>query len=638
MKIAIKVVVLAVVLGSSFCVGYAKGTSSRWLSITNSAVRDQLRSFVAAKEAQADSAAGADGRGMPPEYKTFFAAATKGDWLTVSNLFWKLGGENGGLDEIYTNKVDTTFRGVRWEALREIWGAYAAFADGNEKYSELYANEIIPSIPPGSIYFGGSDPGRFIITALEKSQIKAEPFFTLTQNALADGTYLDYLRSMYGKEIYIPTPEDSERSFNDYYLDVKTRFKNHQLKQGEDVTEGSNGELQVNGRIAVIEINARMAKVIFDKETKRDFYVEESAPLDWMYPYLEPHGLIFKLNRKPLEKLSDSIVARDDDYWSKLVSPMIGDWLNDETALSEVAAFVQKVFLRRDLSNFQGDPIFDKNIYAHSMFAKDRVAIAGFYAWRADHSSDEAEKKRMQHEADFAFRQAWAMCPDSPEVVIRYVDFLMETPRIDDAILVAKTCLPMDIRDDDIISLLASLEQYKKQSGERAEYLRQVQTMEDEAKVNPTDYTNLFALAWYYVQMNETNRANEAVEDAISITNVYPGVFRTAAKYFAWTGQFQKQSNVLAECSRRILALEDEARTNSTDYQNLFFVAYYYLQGTETNRADQFVATAISAKHVSPDLLRAAAEFYGEAGQSNKLESVLKKLATVEPGLPAPKR
>ena len=37
--------------------------------------------------------------------------------------------------------------------------------------------------------------GGFWSPALEKSQADGDPFFTLTQNALADGTYLDYLRS-----------------------------------------------------------------------------------------------------------------------------------------------------------------------------------------------------------------------------------------------------------------------------------------------------------------------------------------------------------------------------------------------------------------------------------------------------------
>jgi hypothetical protein len=467
-KIAIKALFLAVVWGSSLGAGYGKEISSPWQSITNPATLKQLRTFVAAKEAQADSAAKADGRGMPLEYKMFFDAADKGDSLTVNNLFLKIGHENGGLQGDYTNKVNTTFRGIRWEALKEIWGAYAAFVDGDEKYSDLFGKEIIPSIPPGSIYFGGSDPGRFIITALQKSQINGEPFFTLTQNALTDGSYLYYLRSMYGKEIYVPAFEDSQRCFNDYYSDVEARFKNRQLKKGEDVTAGSNGEFQVSGTIAVMEINALVAKAIFDKETNRDFYVEESVPLDWMYPYLEPHGLILKLNHISLETLSSETIERDHDYWSKMVSPMIGGWLNDNTSLKDVAGFVNRVFLGHDFKDFQGDTVFEKNAYSRRMFAKNRVAIAGLYVWRAEHSYDEAERERMDHEADFAFRQAWALCPDSPEVALRYINFLAnDSRRVDDAILVAKTCLPMDTQDDEMSNLLNNLELYKERSENR---------------------------------------------------------------------------------------------------------------------------------------------------------------------------
>lgn len=544
MRKAIKAVFLAVIWGAAICIGYAKEPSSFWQSITNPATLEQLKSFVAAKEAQADSAARADGKGMPPEYKTFFNAADKGDWLTVSNLFWEIGGQNGGLERIYTKKVDMTFRGIRWEALKEIWGAYAAFADGDEKYSELFGSEITQSILPGSIYFGGSDPGRFVITALQTSQIKGEPFFTLTQNALADGSYLDYLRSMYGKEIYIPTREDSDRCFNDFYKDLQTRFQNHQLKPGEDVTI-SNGQPQASGKIAVMEINALIAKVIFDKETNREFYVEEYIPLDWMYPYLEPHGLIFKLSREPLVKLSNETIERDHDYWGKMVSPMIGDWLNDDTSIKDVAAFVGKVSIRHDFNGFQGDPIFEENHYAHTMFAKERLSIADLYAWRAKHSNDETEKKRMEREADFAFRQAWALCPDFPEVVFRYVQFLMDFSRVDDAITVAKTCLLMDTRDDAVSSLLGNLEQCKKQSDDRANYLSRIAAMENEAKANPTDYTNIFSLATFYLQAQQTNRANLLLEQTISQPNAPPAVLRKVALYWAQTDQFSELETAL---------------------------------------------------------------------------------------------
>src|SRR5450756_308481 len=101
------------------------------------------------------------------------------------------------------------------------------------------------------IYFGGTDAGRFIITALQKSQVQAEPFFTLSQGALADARYLQYLRGMYGTKIYTPTDEDSKKTFQDYTEDAAQRRSKNQLKPGENVTVGADGKDQVSGMMAV---------------------------------------------------------------------------------------------------------------------------------------------------------------------------------------------------------------------------------------------------------------------------------------------------------------------------------------------------------------------------------------------------
>jgi tetratricopeptide (TPR) repeat protein len=297
--------------------------------------------------------------------------------------------------------------------------------------------------------------------------------------------------------------------------------------------------------MAVMEINALITKVIFDKETNRNFYVEESIPLDWMYPYLEPHGLILKLNHKPLERLSNEMIERDRNYWSKSMRPMIGDWLNEDTTLNDVAAFVKRVFLCHDFKDFQGNLIFERNTYVHRMFAKERAAIAGLYAWRAEHSSDATEKNCMGREADFAFREAWALCPDSPEIVLRYVNFLMEATRTDDAILVAKNCLPMDTRDDEVSNLLSNLEQYKKECDEWTDFTNKGAAMENEARINPTDYTNLFSLAWYYIQAQQTNRAAALVERMISQLSLPPDALHGAADFFVRINQLSNLEVVL---------------------------------------------------------------------------------------------
>jgi len=192
-----------------------------------------------------------------------------------------------------------------------------------------------------------------------------------------------------------------------------------------------------------MEINGLLAKIVFDKNPDRDFYVEESFPLDWMYPYLEPHGLIFKINRQPLTELSNDIVTQDHDYWSGVVRPMIGDWLTDDTTVEQVAAFVKKTFAQQDFSGFTGDKVFIQNEYSNKTFSKLRSAIAGLYAWRIYHAVGDQDKKRMAVAADFAFRQAWALCPNSPEAVFRYVNFLLQQNRISDAILVVEATAQM---------------------------------------------------------------------------------------------------------------------------------------------------------------------------------------------------
>jgi hypothetical protein len=429
---------MVALLGAGLCAGgCAKKQTAPLQSLKSPEVAAQLTAFVAEKEAQANAATNE----MPSEFQAFFAAAAKGDWLTVSNMFVEFRNHAGQYE--HSGKTDERLHGTAWQAVLETWGALEAFGEGDEKYSAMFGNDIIESIPAGSIYFGGTDPGRFLITAMQKSHVNGDPFFTLTQNALADATYLEYLRGMYGAKIYTPTDEDSKKCFQDYMEDVAQRRSKNQLKWGEDVKTGPDGKMQVSGQVAVMNINGLLVKLILDKNPDREFYIEESFPFDWMYPYLEPHGLIMKINRQPLPGLSDEIVEQDHDYWKNMVQPMIGDWLHDDTSVAEIAAFAKKTFGKQDFSGFKGDPRFIQNAYSHRMFSKLRNSHGGLYAWRLKQAAGAAGKERMAREADFAFRQAWALCPYSPEAVFRYVNFLLEQKRVADALVVAETASQM---------------------------------------------------------------------------------------------------------------------------------------------------------------------------------------------------
>ena len=438
--------VLILAGGLLFCVGGWSADFSRAGTANETSLRqqqlDRLKAFSAAKLKQSQTLAAAAGETISPEFQRFFNAATNGNWQPVTNMFESFLERHPQYERRPGIPVNTNLNTSYWQPVLEICLAYD-LVPCNPKYTLIAADNIINSIPAGSIYFGGTDTGRGLPTAFSKSQIDADPFYTLTQNALASGNYLDYLRSMYGGKIYTPTSEDAAKCFTEYKEDAKKRFQNHQLGPGEDGKIGTNGDFEIKGQVAVMMINGLLAKIIFDKNPDREFYIEESFPLDWMYPYLEPHGLIFKINRQPLPEMTGDTVTADHDYWAKCVAPMLGDWLTGDTPVSQVAAFVEKLRLKQNFSGFEGDPQFIQNDYAQKMFCKFRSSIAGVYAWRVDHAANSADRERMTREADFAFRQAWALCPYSPEAVFRYVNFLLKQKRISDALLVAETAAQM---------------------------------------------------------------------------------------------------------------------------------------------------------------------------------------------------
>jgi len=211
------------------------------------------------------------------------------------------------------------------------------------------------------------------------------------------------------------------------------------------------------GQVAVMAVNALIAKVIFDKNPDREFYIEESFPLDWMYPHLTPNGLIMKINRQPLTTIPDEIVQQDHDYWSNYLRPMLGDWLNDDTSVAQLTALVQKVYVEHDLGGFTGDRKFVEDTWAQKAFSKLRSSIGGIYSWRMNNAKTDDEKQRMAKAADFAFRQAFALCPSSPEALFRYANLLVALNRIPDARLLAETSLKLELQNTQVQSLLETL-------------------------------------------------------------------------------------------------------------------------------------------------------------------------------------
>ena len=499
---------------------------------------------------------------------------------------------------------------------------------------------IYPEMTRNAILFGGTDPGRFCPTYMifcesfiphscqpkEDQKFDRRDVYIITQNALADGTYLDYIRSQYFRsaendppffrdfvsyvlgipfgsdssfvrglsefaysaldipftklgasiekrrraegvyppvEIYTPSPEDSQNSFREYTDDVARRQQLGQLKQGEVVNIDPSGRVQVSGQVAVMMINGLLCKVIFDHNPTNEFFVEESFPLDWMYPYETPFGIIMKINRDPVLSFTDDVYKKDHEFWSRYSERFIGNWITYDTTVQQIADFVEKVYLHNNYEGFKGDPRFVRDDDGQKAFSKLRSSQAGMYAWRCSPAcppeyrpKTAADQEALRRETEFAFKQSLAFCPYSPEAVYRYVNFLLQYNRFDDALIVARMCQKLDPYNGSITDLIDSLNKYKASSGERAvqqqQFETQLQGMETELQRNPSNFQNVLMLSRFYSQMQQTDRANELVRHALEIPDqaITASHFRyedlaSLAQMCAQTGNYAKLEIVI---------------------------------------------------------------------------------------------
>lgn len=430
----------------------------------------RLKSFAADKEQQARTLATEHKIEVAPEIWEFFKTAKAGDWRSSTNQFHKM---SSRLGQANGAKHDPSVGSVVWSTVLEVDLGAEQLLELGPRFTALLVKDLTSGISDGAVLFGGTDVGRGLPTAFCISQIRGEPFFTITQNALADATYLKYLRSTYGQPLKMLSEEDSAVALTTYVEDARRRLEHdtkspnepRQIRPGEDVRiDLATGRVMVAGQVAVMTINGLMAKTIFDRNPTREFFVVESFPLDWMYPHLTPHGAILKLNPKHVDKLSDEAIAKDRAFWSERTKQLLGGDFAPPATVRQACQFIDRMYVRRDLTGFKGDPLFVKNPRAQASYSKLRCAGAGVYFWRINETGRNGDlqgQQRMVAEADHAFLQAFALCPHSPEAVFRYTNLLLSMGRVDDALLVAGLAGQFDPDNASFKELKAQLKEMK---------------------------------------------------------------------------------------------------------------------------------------------------------------------------------
>ena len=310
------------------------------------------------------------------------------------------------------------------EDFRHWYPDEAEFAQQWGAYTNAIPADYPPAMAEGAIFYGGTDPGRFVPTYMIYSADVRSDVYLITQNALADNTFMNITRDLYGDTIYIPSLEDSNEAFRKYVDDVNAG----RIQAGADI-KIENGKVSVQGVGGVMTINGILAELIFkENKAKHDFYVEESYVIQWMYPYLTPHGLIMKLNDEPVASLDPQLVANDHAFWGWYTK-----WLLDQ-------------------------PAFCRDICARKSFSKLRSALAGIYDYR-----------HMYEEAEYAFKQSIDLYPLSPEATFRLAQMYMNMQRFDDARKLIDDFAKEDPLNDSAKGFLAQIEGTTKMSDRRKE-------------------------------------------------------------------------------------------------------------------------------------------------------------------------
>jgi hypothetical protein len=301
----------------------AGGESTGWRATRGARTAQEI---VAAKIVQfgqnrrkiAAALAARAGVNVPADVSRFFDAVEAGDWPEIEQIFSEL-------SNLMHQEPRPKDLQACWPAVMDTLGCVAEARRWPAENLLDYGDAILGSLRSGMIYVGGTDPGRFIPTLVNETSA-GEQHVVITQNALADSLYLDYIGFLYHDRIATLTQEEQDAAFQDYIADAKRRLEHDlnfpdepkQIDPGEIVRfkDEEGGEVIAEGQISVMAVNERLLRRLVEKNPQMGFAVEESFPMKSTYPEATVLGAILELraadsgNELTAQKASESV-----QYW-----------------------------------------------------------------------------------------------------------------------------------------------------------------------------------------------------------------------------------------------------------------------------------------------------------------------------------
>ncbi len=366
-------------------------------------------------------------------------------------------------------------------SLLPLWNNFDGCSQAGHWFGYYYGADMMRDMDKNAVYIGGTDPGRFVPTfmAFVESQqpdewkadwsvypelAKKDGAFdrrdvtVITQNALCDTYYAKYIRDQYDPRFQPKTWTPFEKWLGRdkaYPAKGVTMVSEPELvdcwdeyKKWPDVAERIKkyGESYVTrpGTNDVFEINGIVLQTIFEKNKKdHTFYIEQSVPITWTYPYLEPWGLIFKFSNDPMKEIPQAMIDQDHKFWD---------------------AYCQKLF---------SDPHFRFDPHAMLTFAKLAFWHADLYRWRA-----------LPKEQEYWLKIAIRLCPQLQDGVHSLVDLYVDQARFDDAIALIQQAQLDDPRNDNYDRVLTWVQESKVDAEKESELRAELAKSPYDVKLN----------------------------------------------------------------------------------------------------------------------------------------------------------
>jgi tetratricopeptide (TPR) repeat protein len=407
-----------------------------------------------------------------------------------------------GINSLYTFSI-----GLPRSSQREHW------------FGWMFGHDMLADLPPNSFFFGGTDPGRFIPTYMIFGESFVDPrykrdshfdrrdLYVVTQNALADKFYNQYIRSHYTKE------RPSSFNWIEHFLGRDHTYPkaNLILPHPEDIMalyQSSMQQLQGNPLASRLQmnssfLNSAIAEWIFLRNRDQHrFFVEESFSMPWSYPYAIPHGLCYEINHDPLSSLSPEIVARDQQFWNDYIKRL------------------------RASKGFEYDEV------AQHCFAKLRNTTGNIYAFR-----------QMKPEAEYAYRQALDLWPGNSETVENMINLLSQQERFQDANELVTASLLVDPHSP-------ALKKMKEITDARLKSSKAVPLLQQRFDIEPNNRPLLLKLLQEYAIIGNQKKIDQLVNRSIQASPQDASLLREFINFYALQNNIPKAMGITEQLAK----------------------------------------------------------------------------------------